>query len=96
MYHSSVTPCVVAMVSKPEFVPLAERSVTPPPAVVEVKRTFVPLATAVDQPVIVPEELRLVVLLMLLPAAIFENAAATFSAVTSPEAVTVTPAMVNV
>ena len=33
---------------------------------------------------------------MLLPAAIFENAAATFSAVTSPEAVTVTPATVNV
>ena len=96
MYHSSVTPCVVAIVKSPEFVPLADRSVTPPPAVVEVKRTLVPLATAVDQPVIVPEELRLVALLMLFPAAMLENAAATFAAVTSPDAVTVTPATVKV
>tara|TARA_B100000575_G_C22932359_1_gene540211 strand:- start:273 stop:698 length:426 start_codon:yes stop_codon:yes gene_type:complete len=84
------------MVKRPEFVPLADRSVTPPPAVVDVKRTLVPLATAVDQSVSVPEELRLVVLLILFPAAIFENAAATFAAVTSPDAVTVTPATVKV
>ena len=73
------------------------RSVTPPPAVVEVNRTWEPFAEPVDQPVNVPVEEKLSEALGVKDSAErLENAAATWALVMLADAVNVIPATVNV
>ena len=93
MYHESATPCVGA-IDKRLFASLAAaRSVTPEPAVVEVKLTEAPFTLSVVQPEMVPEVVSLSDAFALPPAAKLAKLAATSAAVADPEAVTVIPSM---
>tara|TARA_Y200000002_G_C22622233_1_gene638693 strand:- start:210 stop:713 length:504 start_codon:yes stop_codon:yes gene_type:complete len=95
MYHESATPCVGA-IDKRLFASLAAaRSVTPEPAVVEVKLTEAPFTLSVVQPEMVPEVVSLSDAFALPPAAKLAKLAATSAAVADPEAVTVIPANVK-
>ena len=88
MNQLSATPCVVATPTS-ELTPLesvAARSLTPPPAVVLVKRTFDPSATPVVQPEKLPEKAKFETAFGAPPLERLAKALATSAAETEPDA----------